>query len=250
MTYRTLIVDDESSACNLDNMLARIEAPFNIIGKAADGFDAIKLINDSKPDVVFLDTELPGINGIELLERCTFDPFIIFTTTHTQYAIKAFEAKTIAYLVKPVVEKRLVTAIIKLLKMTRMSPEPIASIPTPVSNKAAANLPLLPVKNGDVIFLIPMESIIWISAEGKYTIIATKEKQYVSSYTITELEKRLYLPSFLRVHRSYIVNLKHIVELRKNSSGKLKCITSVPPDENIYVSKNYYDNLKERLKIN
>jgi DNA-binding LytR/AlgR family response regulator len=114
---------------------------------------------------------------------------------------------------------------------------------------AASSLPLLAVKNGDVISLLPMESIVWICAEGKYTIIATKEKRYICNYSITELEERLGAPFFLRVHRSYIVNLKHIVELRKIGAGKMKLITKTLPDEDIVVSKNYYDNLKERLVL-
>lgn len=243
MTFRTLIVDDESSACDLDRMLTRIQAPFKIIGKASNGFDAIRIINNLKPDLVFFDMKLSGINGGELLNRCKFNPYIILTTTIENHATSAYEEKSISYLVKPISEKRLVTAIIKFLKMPDVSPKPV-----PI--KRPAKLPFLPVKNGDAIFLIPTESIVWISAEGKYTIIATKEKEYISNYSISEVEKRLNQPSFLRVHRSYIVNLKHIVEFRRIGTNKLRCITSPLPDENIFVSKNYYDNLMERLNMN
>ena len=249
MTFRTLIVDDESSASDLDRMLTRIQAPFTIIGKASDGFDAIRIINNSKPDLVFLDTKLPGINGIELLNRCNFNPYIILTSTYANPATEVYKTKTISYLLKPISEKQLVSAIIQFLKMPYISTEHNASLSKPLPVKRPANLPFLPVKNGDVISLIPTESIIWISAEGKYTSIATREKRYVSSYSITELEKRLNQPSFLRVHRSYIVNLKHIVEFRRIGVNKLKCITSPLQNENIFVSKNYYDNLMKRLKL-
>ncbi len=250
MTYRALIVDDESAACNrLDRMLARIQAPFEIIGKAADGFDALRIINDSKPDVVFFDLELPGINGIEMLRHCTCDPYIIFTTANDRYAIEAFEAKTISYLVKPISELRLLTAVEKLLKMAPLPAESLASMLKPVVPLAVSQLPFLPVKNGNVIYLVPKESIVWICSEGKYTIIATKEKRYISNYSMTELEERLGSPFFLRVHRSYIVNLKHIVEMRKIGAGKMKLITRTLADEDIVVSKNYYNNLKERLVI-
>lgn len=250
MPYRTLIVDDEPAASDrLGRLLSRINAPCDIIGNAADGFEALRLINDSKPDVVFLDIELPGISGIELLRHCCFDPFIIFTTAYDHYAVEAFEAKTISYLVKPISEARLMTAIEKLLRMARIPAESLASILQPIAPAPAPKLSLLPVKNGDSIILLKKESIVWIGAEGKYTVIATKDKRYLSNYTISELEERLASPFFLRIHRSYIVNLKHVVELRRIGDGKVKLITEVKADEDIVVSKNYYEDLKDRLGI-
>ena len=251
MTYRTLIVDDEPAACErLDRMLSRLNAPCEIIGKAANGFDALTAINREKPDVVFLDIELPGMNGIEMLRHCLHDPFIIFTTAYDDYAIDAFEAKTISYLVKPISETRLLAAINKLVKMGPHPAESVYSMLKPLSDTYAANpLPMLPVKQDDEIILLKNEWIIWIKAEGKYTVISTKEKQYISNYSISELEQRLKSSFFLRVHRSYIINLKHVLKLKKNAAGKLHLVTDVPSNEEIIVSKNYYDMLKERLDI-
>jgi two-component system, LytTR family, response regulator len=251
MNYRTLIVDDETSECEqLERMLSLIDAPCDIIKKAANGFDAISIINNSKPDVVFLDIELPGINGIELLRHCTFDPYIIFTTADDNYAVEAFEAKTISYLVKPISEVRLKNALQKLLRMVRIPIESITSIlkPTPHSSTAMP-LQLLPVKNGEHITLLKWESIVWIEAKGKYTVIATKERRYVCSYCISELEQRLMSPCFIRIHRSYIVNLQHVVELRRTGIRKLKIITDAPREEDILVGTSYYNELKNRLEI-
>jgi DNA-binding LytR/AlgR family response regulator len=251
MNYRTLIVDDEPAACErLDRMLTKLNAPCDIIGKAANGFQALSMINEAKPDVVFLDIDLPGINGIELLRHCSFDPFIIFTTAYDSYAIDAFEAKTIAYLVKPISEASLLSALNKLLKMSRISVESLVSLLQPLAlSPSVAPLELLPVKSGETISLLATESIVRISAEGKYSVITTKERQYVSNYSISELEVRLGPPYFIRVHRSHIVNLKYVLEMRRMGMGKYKLILDIPSNNNIIVSKNYADELKRRLKI-
>jgi two-component system, LytTR family, response regulator len=251
MNYRTLIVDDEPGACErLGRMLTQLDAPCDIIGKAENGYQALTMINEAKPDVVFLDIDLPGINGIEVLRHCSFDPFIIFTTAYDNYAIDAFEAKTISYLVKPISENRLVTALDKLVKMTRVPAGSLASILQPIAlHSPRFPLALLPVKSGETILLIKIETIVRISAEGKYTVILTKDKQFVSNYSISELEERLVSPYFIRVHRSHIVNLKHVIEMRKMGIGKYQLIIDEPSHEAIIVSKNYYDELKKRLKL-
>ncbi len=251
MNYRTLIVDDEQAARDrLDRMLVQLNAPCDVIGKAANGFQALSMINEVKPDVVFLDIDLPGINGIELLRHCSFDPFIIFTTAYDTYAIDAFEAKTISYLVKPISETRLLSAIGKLLKMARIPVESLATILGPIAGpSAAAPLPLLPVKSGETITLLKTDSIVRICAEGKYTLISTKDKKYVSNYSISELEERLESPYFIRVNRSSIVNLKHVLEMRKMGVGKYKLIIDGVDGEDISIGKNYYDELKLRLKM-
>jgi two-component system, LytTR family, response regulator len=251
LKYHTLIVDDEPAACErLDRMLATLKAPCDIIGKAMNGFEALSMINETKPDLVFLDIELPGINGIEMLRHCSFDPYIIFTTAYDSYAIDAFEAKTISYLVKPISEARLLAAMNKLLKMTRIPAESLATILQPIAApKDAAPLQLLPVKSGESISLLKIDSIIQISAEGKYSVIATQDKQYISNYSISELEERLGSSYFIRVHRSRIVNLKFVLEMRRIGIGKFKIILDAPLNNDIIVSKNYYDELKRRLKI-
>lgn len=251
MNYRTLIVDDETAACErLERMLNQLDAPCDIIGRAMNGFEAITMINELKPDVVFLDIGLPGINGIELLRHCTFNPFIIFTTAYDNYAIEAFEAKTISYLIKPISDERLDAALKKLVTMTRVPAETLSEkLQQTQIPSTRSTLQLLPVKTGDNIILLKLETIIWIGAEGKYSVIATKDKKLVSSYSISELEERLNPSWFMRVHRSFIVNLKHVLELRKLGSGKWKIITTVPSTEDIIVSKTYYDLLKERLNI-
>jgi two-component system LytT family response regulator len=249
MSYRTLIVDDDQAARDrLRRMLATLNSPCIIINEAVNGFEAISMINEAKPDVVFLDIDLPGINGIELLRHCSYDPFIIFTTAYDSYAIDAFEAKTISYLVKPFSEIGLLAAINKLLKMSRVPVESLASILHPLASlPAAAPLQLLPVKNGDVVSILKIESIVGIVAEGKYSIIKTTDKSYVSNYSISELEERLASPYFIRVNRSWIINLKYVLEIRKASMGKHLLIIKVHFDEEIIVSENRLEELKLRL---
>ncbi len=251
MNFRTLIVDDEPAACDrLSRMLVQLNAPCDIIGKATNGFKALWMINDVKPDVVFLDIELPGINGIELLRHCSFDPFIIFTTAYDSYAVEAFESKTISYLLKPISETRLRSALDKLLHLTRIPVTSLAStLQSFLISSAVTPLQLLPVKNGETTSLLKIESIIWIRAEGKYAVIMTKVKQHISNYSISELEKRLQSPYFIRVHRSYIVNLRHVLEMRKMGIGKFQLIMDAPSNEDIIVGKNFCDELKQRLSI-
>lgn len=248
MTYRGIIVDDEEAArSRLENMLQELNSPCKIIDKAEDGFEAIKMINGLKPDVVFLDIGLPGINGIELLRHCIHDPYVIFTTAYDKYAIEAFEAKTISYLVKPFSLEKLSCALRKLVTMTSVPLN--LSVGAQISNGIQPTLQLVPVKDGDSIDLLRPQSIAWISAEDKYSILATKDKLHISSYTISELEERLNPVWFLRVHRCFIVNILHVIRLKKINNRRWKVVTDIPSNDDIMVSENYHDQLKTRLQI-
>lgn len=249
--YTSIIIDDETNARErLIRILQEINAPCTIVAEAQNGFEAIQVINSLKPDLVFLDIEMPGLNGIEVLRHCSHDPFIIFTTAHDQFAIQAFEANTISYLLKPITQSMLLSAINKLHNMAKKRVEHIhTALATLESQRTISPLEFLPVKNGDTISLLKLDSIIWIAAEGKYTIIATQEKTFISNYSLTEIEERLNDFNFLRVHRSYIINLKYIVALQKITDKKVKIILTLPLKEDITVSQNYYDSLKERIGI-
>jgi len=246
--FHTLIIDSEKASCErLERMLSDLDLPCAVIGKITDHTRAIAMIDEVKPDLVFMEIDNPVHNGIALLRRSTADPFVIFTSTDNRFAVKAFEANNVvAYLVKPVTERGLRTAVDKLMRQLR-PPSDQSSSP---SHKAARSLlPFLPVKDGDSIKMLKKDSIVWIKAEGRYTIIMTPNRQYVSNYSITELEKRLDSPVFMRVHRSYIVNLNHVTQLRRVGLGKLKLIPDIPSTEDIVVSKNYYEDMRMRLDI-
>jgi LytTR family transcriptional regulator, CO-responsive transcriptional regulator RcoM len=134
--------------------------------------------------------------------------------------------------------------------MTRIPAETMASMLTPLaSHPVAAPLELLPVKNGDVVFILKIESIVGAIAEGKYTIIKTHDKKYISNYSISELEERLASPQFIRINRSCIVNLNHVLEIRKTIFGKHIVIIDIPFDEEVIVTRSRIDELKSRLRM-
>lgn len=251
MNYRTVVVDDDENArVRLKRMLQEIAAPCELVGEASDGFEAIQVINHVKPDLVLLDIEMPGMNGIDVLRYCPNDPYIIFTTAHSDFAVRAFETNAISYLLKPIGCEELTKSIIKLKNISRRRVEDIReSIGNLNIAKDQATLQVLAVKTGDNIKLLSLERIVCIKAEGKYTIVYTSEKSYVSNFSISEMEERLNAPQFVRVHRSFIVNLKYVVELNKLVDKKFRIILSTPIKEDIIVSKNYYDLLKSRIGL-
>lgn len=250
MKYRTLIVDDDrSSISRLKKLLHSIYAPCEIIGEAENSCDALRLINDSKPNLVFMDIGLPGMNGIEVLRHCTHNPFIIFITALDQFAIEAFDANTISYILKPVTREKLRSSLSKLHQILNLSKETLQSLEENINSTSGPVLEYLPVKSSDSIVLLPLDQICYIQAEGKYTIISTPVKKHISNYSISELEKRFLSYRFFRLNRSYIVNGHYIKELKRLSKGKWHVCLSISRPEELIVSDKYYELLCCKLKL-
>jgi len=223
MLFKSIIIDDEGHARDrIKRLLLNYTDIIRIVSEASNGLEALELIEMHKPDVIFLDIQMPGLDGFELIKKLKFLPIIIFTTAFDQYALKAFETNTIDYLVKPIEAERLDVTIRKLQWLKRDDQEEnirnflqLAEILRPKSE-----LTSLSVKIGDKILLIRLSEIVFFEAEEKYVTIQTCDRgKYITDLSLKTLEEKL--PSnFVRVQRAFIVNKNYVIELNKQFGGK------------------------------
>ncbi len=221
---RTILIDDEPLALGrLRRLLAKFSGEFDLIGEASDGRTALALIEAEQPDLIFLDIEMPEMNGFEMLAQLKTMPIVVFATAFDQYAIRAFEENSIDYLLKPIEAERLAKTVEKLQKF-KSQPVPenpfnhnlMALLET---LKPKRDMHAISVKVGDRILFVPLVEIAFFEAEDKYVFLHTLGgKKHLANYTITALEEKLPA-SFVRVSRSSIVNSLEIKELQKEFNG-------------------------------
>ncbi|MDJ1491339.1 LytTR family transcriptional regulator DNA-binding domain-containing protein [Cytophagaceae bacterium DM2B3-1] len=216
----TVLIDDEKLAISrLKRLLAEHQSFIDIVGEAYNGIDGLKIVEALQPDLIFLDIEMPGMNGFEMLAQLTYSPMVVFATAFDEYAIRAFEENSIDYLLKPIEKERLEMTIQKLRK-TSSSFDNQQFLKLIEQMRPKKEMVSISVKTGDRILLLRLEDISYFEAEDKYTFLITTEgKKYLTDYTLTNLEEKLP-DSFLRVSRSFIVNSRLIKEVQKHFSGK------------------------------
>lgn len=247
-TIRTIIVDDESLARTLVRNFLSTEKDIEVVAECADGFEALKAIQEQKPDLVLLDIQMPKITGLELLELLENPPVIIFATAYDQFAIKAFEMNALDYLMKPFSKERLLKALEKA-KATlanrlvyEQSLKSLQSAPLPQDEK----LDRIVIKDGHKIQLIACEEVCYLEAQDDYVMIYTSTQKYLKQQTMKYFELNLG-KDFVRTHRSYIVNIKYVNRLEHYDKESYRLVlnngTIVP------VSKSGYGTLKEMLKM-
>jgi two-component system LytT family response regulator len=217
--WHTLIIDDETLARQRLRRLLSAHANINITGEASNGLEGLEQIELLKPDLIFLDIEMPVLNGFELLRRLPTPPKVIFTTAYDQYAVKAFEEESLDYLLKPVEKERLEKAVNKL-KIFQQSPN--YSIPFELlmsQLKVKKEIKTLTVKIGDRILLVKLQDLAFIEAEDKYVFLNTMDgKRNLTDFTISALEEKLP-DQFVKINRSTIINSDLIKEIRKGFNG-------------------------------
>jgi len=205
---KIIIIDDEPLARSIIKEYLQNFNNIEIAQECADGFEAIKAIQTHKPDLIFLDIQMPKVTGFELLEILENPPAIIFTTAYDEYAIKAFETNAIDYLLKPIGEERFAKAIEKFVASNNGGASSIATQIVLANNiKQPEESERVVVKNGNSIRIIPTHEIIYIEAYDDYVKIYTNETMYLKKKTLSHYENTLNTKDFLRVHRSYIVQL-------------------------------------------
>jgi two-component system LytT family response regulator len=246
---RTIIVEDEKPARDLIKAFLKNHEDIEIITECADGFCGVKAINENKPDLVFLDIQMPKLNGFELIELLDEIPQIVFTTAYDQYAIKAFELSAVDYLMKPFSKQRFDEAIQKAYSRMAQKNETAESIQK-LSKKVkedSKDVERLFVKTGTKINVVPVLEITRIEALDDYVEIYTKAKKYVKKETMNFLENSLPEDVFVRVHRSSIVNVNHIEKMERY--GKESYLLILDDGSKVNVSKSRIKSLKEQLGI-
>lgn len=243
----TIIIDDENLAREIvKGYLAHYEN-FNIIGECSNGFEAVKEISEKKPDLIFLDIQMPKLNGFEMLELIDEQPEIIFTTAFDNYALKAFEVNAVDYLLKPFSEERFSEALSKAtdrIKNKVKNEDQITNL-IKYKDQQPELLERIAVKNGPKITIIPTKTLRWLEAQDDYVKIHSEGGKFMKKKTMKFFEDHLDQNTFIRIHRSSIININFIkqMELYEKESYRviLKDETKLP------VSKTGLQKLKEIL---
>ncbi|WP_316771398.1 LytR/AlgR family response regulator transcription factor [Pedobacter frigiditerrae] len=246
--WKTIIIDDEQLARQRIKRLLTQYDEIEIIAEAENGAEGLEIIESLKPDLVFLDIEMPVLNGFEMLAKLKHHPKVVFTTAYDQYAIKAFEEGSIDYLLKPIEIERL-DKTIKKLKQTNLAPAqvPIEELIRQIQGKKS--IKTLTVKLGDKILLIKLDDIVHIQAEDKYVFLHTVDgKKHLTDFTLSTLEEKLP-EEFLRIHRSEIINTEYIKEIRKGFNGALIFVLNNPDETRVTSSRSNSEALRLRFGI-
>jgi len=241
-TLSAVIIDDEQLARELVKVYLEDHPQILLVGEAENGFEGAKLINDIAPDLVFLDIQMPKIDGFEMLELLDKQPHILFCTAYDNYAIKAFEKNAVDYLLKPFSKARFKEA---LNKIQPLPAQKITQIPTPLDYHAP--LSRVVVKDRKEIVIIDVEKIRYLEAQDDYVEIHTDKGKWLKQQTMKYFEDALDETKFVRVHRKYIIQLDAISKLDK--LGKETYTAILKSGKAVPVSAGGYQKLKGQLGI-
>ena len=245
---KAVLIDDEPLARSIVKEYLQPYSEISIVDECNNGFEGVKAIQQHRPDLIFLDIQMPKINGFEMLELIEQTPAVIFTTAFDEYAMKAFETHAVDYLLKPFSKERFDKAIQKwMVNATGAKNESTLKSIIETSGKHAEEQNRIVVKNGSNIKIIPVQDVIYIEAYDDYVKIFTKEGHHLKKKTMSHFESVLDATEFLRVHRSYIVQLAQITKIepfeKNNHLALLKSGAKIP------LSRSGYVKLKEVLGL-
>jgi two-component system LytT family response regulator len=244
-----VLADDEVLARQKLRQLLRDEPGVDVVGEGAGASETIELVRATRPQLLFLDIQMPGMDGFGIAnELCSSKlapmPHIIFTTAHDQYALRAFEIQAVDYLLKPFTRERLSSAVERARKEILLgSPQSAGNGAAPRSESRYTSR-IVFKSRGRIVFL-PVSDIRWISAEENYVRICTHTETHLLRETMARLEEKLDPEMFLRVHRSSIVNLQHIKEVRTEADGEYAVV--LVNGERLTMSRGYRSRINEWL---
>ncbi len=210
--YKVILIDDEPLARQLLKSLLEPYKQVEVVAECGDGFEGFKAIQELNPDLIFLDIQMPRLNGFEMLELLDNPPAVIFTTAFDEYALKAFESHAVDYLLKPIVKDRFEKAMQKWLQQATNKDRPQVSALLE-NNIYEGYQHRIVVKDNSLIRIIPAQDIYYIEANDDYIKIVTKDGSYLKKSTLSHLEQTLDPQQFVRVHRSYLVPVTQLMRI-------------------------------------
>lgn len=210
--YKVILIDDEPLARQLIRTLLQPYNQIQVVAECGDGFEGFKAIQEHNPDLIFLDIQMPRLNGFEMLELLDTPPSVIFTTAFDEYALKAFEAHAIDYLLKPIVKERFEKAMQKWLSQAATKETTNVS-PVLENNIYEGYQHRIVVKDNGLIRIIPASDIFYIEANDDYIKIVTDNGSYLKKSTLSHVEQTLDPQQFVRVHRSYLVPVTQLMRI-------------------------------------
>lgn len=241
---KAIIVDDEQLARTVVREHLSSHPEIEISGECANGFEAVKLVSEQQPDLLFLDIQMPKLNGFEVLELLDHLPAVIFVTAYDQYALKAFEVHAVDYLLKPFTRERFEEALQRAVSRSAGDEGPLHNV---VKDAQERQRPLdrILIKEGASVRVLPADSLDYVEAQDDYVSFHVGGKQFLKHQTLADLETQLDPDRFVRIHRSYILNIDRLSKLqpysKDNKMAVLRDGTQLP------VSRTGYDKLKGRL---
>jgi two-component system, LytTR family, response regulator len=249
MMIHAVLADDEVLARQKLLHLLREEQDIEIVGECATAAETIELVGATKPELLFLDIRMPGMDGFDVVGTLSSSndftvPFVIFTTAYDQYAVRAFEVNAIDYLLKPFTSDRLRAAIQRVREQAILSKQSLGSGSARRDGNDTYTARIVFKSRGRILFL-PVSDIWWIGAEENYVRISTGSESHLLRETMVHLEKRLDPQTFLRVHRSFIVNLQYVKEVRTEPDGE--SVVVLLSGEKIAMSRSYRSRIQDLL---
>jgi two-component system LytT family response regulator len=244
-TMRTIIVDDEELARGLVREYLAAYPDIEIVAECSNGFEAVKAATELKPDVMFLDIQMPKLNGFEVIELIDDPPAVIFVTAFDQYALKAFEVHAVDYLLKPYSKQRFDEALSHAREhLSPRSTERTKAIAAAAKPKDQL-LERVLIKEGSKVLVIPAEKIDYIEAQDDYVSFRVEGKSHLKMQRLSDLETMLDPRRFVRIHRSYILNIERLAKIELYAKDSRTAI--LKDGTQLTVSRTGYEKLKALL---
>jgi two-component system response regulator LytT len=248
---RAIVIDDEKLARDrLTGFLAGLGG-VELIGEASNGIEAVQMIEDKRPDLVFLDVQMPGMDGFEVLRALSAPPpQVVFATAYDEYAIRAFEVQAVDYLLKPFARTRVEEAVGRArARLQQGAPGlDIDAVVRRLEEGRKSYVTQISVHSGRRILLLPVEDIRWFGVEHRLVYAHTAERAFMTNYTLRELEDRLDPELFFRVHKASLVNLRHVKEIVPWFGGRYKLAMRDHAASEVAVSRTQARALRARLR--
>lgn len=243
---RAIIVDDEELARQLVREYLAARSDIELVAECGNGFEAVKAVTELKPALLLLDIQMPKLNGFEVLELLEDPPAVIFITAYDQYALKAFEVHAVDYLLKPFTVERFEEALSHAIQnLSRRESIPIAEVAA-ASRPKTEPLERVLIREGSRVHVIPTERIDYIEAQDDYAAFRSEGKSYLKQQRLSELERSLDSRRFVRIHRSYILNVDRLAKIEL--SGKDSRAAILKDGARLPVSRSGYEKLKSMMK--
>lgn len=246
---KVVIIDDEPLARMVVQEYLQQHPGIDVVAECSDGFQGVKAIMQHKPDLIFLDIQMPKINGFEMLELLDTVPSVIFATAFDEYAIKAFESNAVDYLLKPFSKERFDQALEKYTAKTESAPAAAKNIQSLLdsSTKQPDDHNRIVVKNGSDIRIVPVQDVMYIEAYDDYVKLFTRDSYYLKKKTMNYYEQVLDNSRFFRTHRSYIINLQELTKIEPLEKNTYMAI--LKSGKKVPLSRTGYTRLKEILGV-
>lgn len=238
-----LIVDDEELARCLIREYLRAHPDIVIVGEAEHGLDAVKQINALNPDLIFLDIQMPKLTGLEVLELTGRQAGVIFTTAYDQYALKAFDLHAIDYLLKPFSQTRFDEALAQARKAIAQLVNPQATAIQQLLAEPGKLLDRILIRDRTQVHVIPVDKMEYVEAQDDYISIVSDAKSYLKTQSLSELEAQLDPKKFVRVHRSYLINIELLKSIER--STKDSHVAIMRSGKQIPISRTGYERIRQ-----